>query len=168
MIPLIPISFGKPLMVSLLLLMASSVSSVALANEATALALSSKIPVARYSLIHPAPDAGQLDVFAVREPIRIPQDIDTVGDALTWLLKDSGYRLVSPQPLSDDTNALLQWPLPQAHRRFEFLPLKQVIELLIGPAYRVVHDPVHRQIAIERCRDPHAKNQPHTLIKGER
>jgi len=33
------------------------------------------------------------------------------------------------------------------------MPLKTVIGLMVGPAFHLVQDPVHRLIAFERCTD---------------
>ena len=132
-----------------------SISRVVIADTET---LSNALPVkqvARYSVIHPRPTSGQQDLLAVAVPIRISNDIVTVGGALEWVVKDSGYRLAASSRLTTDVEDMLKLPLPKAHRQFQALPLQDVISLLVGSAFVLVHDPVHRLLAFEHCRATH-------------
>ena len=115
--------------------------------------MNAKTQIDRYSVIAVAPTAGQQDLLSVTRSITIPNDIDTVGDAMHWLLRDSGYRLADHAVLSKETIDMLDLPLPNSHGAFEPMPLKTVIGLMVGPAFHLVQDPVHRLIAFERCTD---------------
>jgi type IV pili sensor histidine kinase/response regulator len=70
-----------------------------------------------------------------------------------WVLNLSGYRVVSSDQLSVEVKDMLDLPLPNAHRRFEALPTKDIISLLVGPAFVLVHDPDHRLMTFEGCGD---------------
>lgn len=105
----------------------------------------------RYTVLVAAPTAGQRDLLAETSAISIPNDIESLGDALRWLLRDSGYRLADEHVLSDEVHAMLTLPLPATHRQFEGMPLRVVVELIVGPAFHIVQDPVHRLLAFERC-----------------
>ncbi len=107
--------------------------------------------VARYSILRPHLIAGQQDLLSVAKALRVPNEISTVGGALEWVIKDSGYRLASLYQLTKDVKDMLQLPLPKAHRQFQALPLRDVILLLVGSSFVLVHDPVHRLLAFERC-----------------
>ena len=107
--------------------------------------------VDRYSVVATGPTAGQRDLLAVTAVISIPNDIERLGDALRWVLQDSGYRLAANPVLTEEVRVMLELPLPAVHRRFELMPLKAVMGLMVGPAFYVVQDPVHRLIAFERC-----------------
>lgn len=109
--------------------------------------------IARYSVLQPSPILEQQDLFAVAAPLRVPKEIATVGGAVKWVLNLSGYRVVSSDQLSIEVKDLLDLPLPNAHRRFEALPTKDIISLLVGPAFVLVHDPVHRLMSFEPCGD---------------
>ncbi len=109
--------------------------------------------IARYSVLQPSPALEQQDVLAVAAPLHIPEEIDTVGGAVEWVLNPSGYRLVSSDQWSTEVKDLLNLPLPNARRRFEALSIKDIIALLVGPAFVLVHDPVHRLMSFERCGD---------------
>jgi len=107
--------------------------------------------VDRYSVVATGPTAGQRDLLAVTAVISIPNDIDSLGDALRWILQDSGYRLAANPVMTEEVRIMLELPLPAVHRRFEPMPLKTVMGLMVGPAFYVVQDSVHRLIAFERC-----------------
>jgi len=107
--------------------------------------------VARYSILRPRLMAGQQDLLSVAKALRVPSEISTVGGALEWVIKDSGYRLASLDQLTRDVKDMLQLPLPKAHRQFQALPLRDVILLLVGSSFVLVHDPVHRLLTFERC-----------------
>ena len=131
----------------------SIVSNSAVAGQQPDAVMSSQTQIGRYSVIAVRPAAGQQDLLSVTRAITIPSDIKRVGDALDWLLRDSGYRLVDDAVLSEDVVAMFDLPLPAAHRHFEPMPLNAVLGLMVGPAFRLVQDPVHRLIAFERCTD---------------
>ena len=127
--------------------------------------------VARYSVIQPGPALDQQDLLALTAPRQVPAAIVTVGGAVEWVLAPSGYRLVDADVLSTAVTGLLNLPLPDAHRQFDALPLKEVIALLVGPAFVLVQDPVHRLMAFEPCRDaaPDPKNStPAKTPKSQR
>jgi len=130
---------------------------VAIANNAalavTQPATSSKnvTQINRYSVVVNEPTAGQRDLLLATAAIAIPDNIESIGDALHWMLQDSGYRLASDLALSDEVHAMLKLSLPAVHRQFEPMPLRAVVELLVGPAFHIVQDPVHRLLSFERC-----------------
>tara|TARA_R110002072_G_scaffold209067_10_gene366547 strand:- start:402 stop:926 length:525 start_codon:yes stop_codon:yes gene_type:complete len=129
-------------------------SNSALASKQPVAASNVAVQVDRYSIKVVGPTVGQLDLLAVTSPVVIPNDIKTIGDALGWLLRDSGYRLASEPVLTSDTKKMLELPLPAVHRRFESMSLKTAVALMVGPAFHIVQDPVHRLIAFERCETP--------------
>lgn len=107
--------------------------------------------VGRYSVMAAQPAPGQQNLLAVTRTIRMPKDVHSVGEAVRWVLQPSGYRLAGEEQLSAEVRAMLTLPLPAAHRHFDALPLHTVLELIAGPAFHLVEDPVHRLIAFERC-----------------
>ena len=131
--------------------------AVALANNAV---LAATIPptsnksvtqIDRYSELATGPTLEQRDLLTVTLAISIPNDIASLGGALRWILRDSGYRLAPDPVLPPEVHAMLKLPLPAAHRRLEPMPLKAVLALMVGPAFHVVQDSVHRLLSFERC-----------------
>ena len=129
----------------------TAVSYVALAAVLPDRDLGALTQVGRYSVLAAGPTTGQRDLLAATSAIDIPLDVQTVGEALHWLLRDSGYRLAAVSVMPLEVKAVLELPLPAVHRRFEPLPLRAVIRLIVGPAFHLVQDPVHRLLAFERC-----------------
>ena len=132
---------------------AAVMSHSAVAEERPVTAISTLTQIDRYSVIAVRPTAGQRDLLSVTRAITIPGDIESVGEAFHWMLRDSGYRLATDTVLSEEVRAMLELPLPAVNRRFEPMPLQTVLGLMIGPAFHLIQDPVHRLIAFERCAD---------------
>ena len=53
------------------------------------------IQTGRYSVMAAQPTTGQRDLLSVTRAITIPGDIESVGEAFHWMLRDSGYRLAA-------------------------------------------------------------------------
>lgn len=139
-------------------------SDVATAATQLAKDMGSLTQIGRYTVIAAGPTSGQRDLLSVTTAINIPGDLKTVGETLHWLLRDSGYRLAADSVLPEEVKAMLKLPLPSVHRRFEPMPIKTVIALIVGPAFHLVQDPVHRLIAFERCGEtsnPSTKGETH-------
>ncbi|GAB5415731.1 MAG: hypothetical protein Cons2KO_33340 [Congregibacter sp.] len=124
-----------------------------MAAERSVAAGTTRTQIGRYSVIAVRPTAEQRDLLSVTRAITLPGDVESVGEAFHWMLRDSGYRLATDAVLSKEARAMLNLPLPDVHRRFEPMPLETVMGLMIGPAFHLIQDPVHRLIAFERCTD---------------
>lgn len=110
-----------------------------------------EVQVGRYSLHGAIASNAQKDLLANIVTLDFPQPIQTVGDALQFLLKDSGYRLALTQPVTPDTTQLFALPLPSVHRSLGPMPLRHALETLAGPMFYLIQDPVHRLISFDRC-----------------
>jgi type IV pili sensor histidine kinase/response regulator len=91
----------------------------------------------------------QLDLLSGTLELELPQEITTVGQAISYLLEDSGYRLLSAKLAEPYRVGLFAMPLPEAQRRLGPLSLRQALELLSGPAFRLAIDPVYRLVTFE-------------------
>ena len=107
--------------------------------------------VGRYSLLTAAPTKAQTELLATTVDVRIPGRIQTVGEAVRYLLQRSGYRLATVESIGPDTATLFALPLPAVHRSLGPMTLKDALETLAGPVFNLVQDPVHRLISFERC-----------------
>ena len=114
-------------------------------------AKAAEVTVARYSTVQPAPSMAQRDPLAAPVVSVLPASVTRIGEAVEILLGPSGYRLASPLAAATERVALLDLPLPEAHRTLGPLPLRTALAILAGPAFRLVEDPVHRLISFERC-----------------
>ncbi len=109
------------------------------------------VQVGRYSLLSATPTPAQAELLATTMAVRFPERIQTVGEAVRYLLQRSGYRLASAAATGPDTVALFALPLPAVHRSLGPMTLKDALETLAGPVFHLVQDPVHRLIIFERC-----------------
>ncbi|WP_050857113.1 PFGI-1 class ICE element type IV pilus protein PilL2 [Burkholderia pseudomallei] len=100
-------------------------------------ASSPTVPVVRYgryTLIELIPDDGQRDLMQQVIDLTIPSAANaTVGDALHYVLRRSGYRLCDERV--DTTAVLYALPLPAAHEHLGPLTLRDALQLLAGPRW---------------------------------
>jgi conjugative transfer region protein (TIGR03748 family) len=111
----------------------------------------SDVQIGRYSLLSAIPTEAQADLLTATVTVQFPERIQSVGDAVRYLLQRSGYRLANAEAIDPEAMALLSLPLPAVHRTLGPLTLQQALQTLAGPTFRLVLDPVHRLIAFERC-----------------
>lgn len=109
------------------------------------------VQVGRYSLLAATPTEAQANLLATTITVSFPARIVTVGEAVQYLLQRSGYRLAAGDVVAPETADLLTLTLPAVHRQLGPITLTQAMETLVGPAFRLIHDPVHRLISFELC-----------------
>ena len=110
-----------------------------------------EIQVGRYSTTTTAPTPAQAELLSTTVTLRFPERIQTVGEAVRYLLQRSGYRVADPERVSSETMALFALPLPAVHRSLGPIALREALQTLAGPAFILVQDPVHRLLTFERC-----------------
>ena len=111
----------------------------------------SEVQVGRYSTLRAQPTAAQADLLSTTITVRFPERIQTLDEAVRYLLQRSGYRLADHHAVNSATADLLGLPLPAVHRSLGPITLRQALETLVGPVFRLVQDPVHRLISFELC-----------------
>lgn len=111
-----------------------------------------EMQVGRYSVLRTLPTVEQIDPLAVRVTVRFPESVQTIGQAVQHLLRDSGYRMADSS--TGASAILLEMPLPGVQRSLGPVALRQALAVLGGPAFRLVQDPLHRLVAFERCPNP--------------
>jgi len=109
------------------------------------------IQVGRYSLLAATPTSAQAELLSTTLSVQFPERIQTVGEAVRYLLQRSGYRLAQLKSLGPDTTALFALPLPAVHRSLGPITLRGALETLAGPAFHLVQDPIHRLLSFEPC-----------------
>jgi type IV pili sensor histidine kinase/response regulator len=90
--------------------------------------------------------SSQRDLLSQTIQIRFPKNINTVGAAIAYLLRDSGYSLVSENKISSSLKNTLQKPLPVVDRVLGSIPLREALVLLVGPAFTLAEDPLNREV----------------------
>jgi len=130
--------------------LAVAILSVALLGAAAPVC-DSEFAVARYSTLRAVPTMEQRDPLGALVRTTFPPSVTRVGEAIHALLAPSGYRLAAAETAEPLREALLQLPLPEAHRALGPMPLRVALEILAGPSFILLEDPVHRLVSFERA-----------------
>lgn len=116
------------------------------------------IPVVRYgryTLIELVPDDGQRDLMRQVIDLTIPAAAHaTVGDALHYVLRRSGYRLCDEH--TGAIVALVDLPLPAAHEHLGPITLHEALQLLSGPRWTLHVNDETREV----CFTPLPEDRP--------
>lgn len=98
----------------------------------------------RYTLVEPKPKLSEIDPLSVNVQISFPPHIKTVGDAVGYVLLNSGWVLAIDSASDSALAITLNRPLPQVHKKLTLMPLRRVLQVLVGVHYTPVEDPIRR------------------------
>lgn len=107
------------------------------------------VQTGRYSHVRNVPLEDQFNPLKVVVSTTFPSQLQSVGQAMNFLLLRSGYEMANTLVLSDETVELLRLPLPEIHRQIGPVTLDVALRTLAGDAFDLIVDPVHRKIAFE-------------------
>lgn len=119
---------------------------LALLITANSLASDPHTMTGRYLSIANKPSSEQQDLLSQTIQVRFPQSVQTIGDAMNYLLRYSGYSLVLEARQSDALKTTLKKPLPFVDREFQVVPLREALATLAGPAFTLVQDDLNREV----------------------
>ena len=111
--------------------------------------LAQDVTIERYLSTPLKPTLAQQDLLQQRLEIKFPQNMLTIAQAVQFTLQFSGYRLVDLNALQAPVREMLSQPLAQINRSFGPMTLEQALETLVGPAFCLLVDPVHRLISFQ-------------------
>ncbi|HAT1863912.1 TPA: hypothetical protein ACIZBI_002973 [Legionella pneumophila] len=103
--------------------------------------------VNRYATVANKPLAAQINPLIAIQQVHFPQEVQTIGQAVEWWLKFSGFSLVlkEKQPVSLQT--VMHQALPQIDRNLGPLTVKDGLEVLVGQqSFALIEDPLLRQV----------------------
>ena len=98
----------------------------------------------RYTLITPTPETKEIDPLSVNIQLSFPPSVKTVRDAVNFVLMNSGWVLALDKSNDEALGITLERPLPQVHRKLSLMPLRTVLQVLVGQYYVPVVDPLRR------------------------
>jgi conjugative transfer region protein (TIGR03748 family) len=98
----------------------------------------------RYTLITPTPEVKEIDPLSVNIQLSFPPSVKTVRDAVNFVLMNSGWVLALDKSNDEALGITLDRPLPQVHRKLSLMPLRTVLQVLVGQYYVPVEDPLRR------------------------
>src|SRR3990167_2328344 len=102
--------------------------------------------VGRYLTVSNKPKPSQIDLLSQIVQVRFPQNVQTVGESVAYILRFSGYSLVAEDDMQIALKETLAKPLPLVDRELGPMSLKDGLMILIGTAFSMSHDPVHRTV----------------------
>lgn len=136
----------KPL--TLTTLMVLGVSSLSLAEE-----ISSVIPESRYVSVQVGAKPAQRNLLESIISIHIPKQLETIGEALAYLLHPYGLRLLNTEEALPEQALLLSLALPDPHRTLDPVTLLDALKLLGGESFEVTINPVTRTVSYALKKD---------------
>ena len=113
--------------------------------------------IGQYMTVVNKPKPEQINLLQPTIQVRFPKSVQTVGDAVSILLKISGYSLIDVKHQSDALKNTLTKPLPLIDRDFGPMSLKDGLTTLAGPAFYLVSDLINRTINFKL--KPHYLNE---------
>ncbi len=109
----------------------------------------SVLSVSRYVDILPGPTNAQRNPMNMVLPhISFKHNIKSVGQAINYLLSDTGYKLTRHHP-DKRVIKLFRLPLPKIHRNMGPLTLSQALTVLAGEPWLLSVDPINRLVSFE-------------------
>ena len=112
----------------------------------TCLADNNITQVSRYLTVSNKPKLSQTNLLSQSVQVRFTRNIQTIGDAMNYLLRFSGYSLIHETQMSMALKILLSKPLPIIDRELGPVTLSDGLITLSGPAFYLTQDPVNRVV----------------------
>jgi len=109
----------------------------------------SSLQISRYVNILPGPTEAQRNPLHMVLPnVLFNHNIKSVGQAIQFLLKDTGYKLTRHHP-DKRVHQMFRLSLPKIHRRMGPLTLEQALKTLSGEPWVLSVDPINRLISFQ-------------------
>lgn len=102
--------------------------------------------IGRYMTVKNNVSVSQENPLEQTFQITFPASIQTVGDAVRFILINTGYNFLSKDKLSHFTGQLTEQQLPLSLRTLGPTTVEQGLLALAGNAYQLVIDPAHRLV----------------------
>jgi conjugative transfer region protein (TIGR03748 family) len=115
-------------------------------NTANICYASSTTQVGRYLTNVVQSNHGQINLLSQIIQVRFPQNIQTVGDAMNYLLHFSGYSLIASENMGEPLRTTILKSLPLIDRELGPVSLKEGLTTLAGQAFYLVEDPINRTV----------------------
>ncbi|CZH02002.1 integrating conjugative element protein PilL%2C PFGI-1 class [Legionella pneumophila] len=103
--------------------------------------------VNRYATVANKPLAAQINPLLAVQQVHFPQEVQTIGQAIEWWLRFSGFSLISKEKQPESLQAVMRQALPQIDRTLGPLTVKDGLEVLVGQqSFALIEDPLLRQV----------------------
>ena len=102
--------------------------------------------VSRYLTIKNKPKQEQVNLMSQVVQVRFPQNIQTIGSATNYLLRFSGYSLISDKRMNQALRITIAKPLPIVDRDLGPISLRNALTTLVGQGFNLACDPINREV----------------------
>ena len=106
-----------------------------------------EINLNRYSKTAPVAEPQQIDPLSVVVKMKFPSSITTIGQALEYLLEESGYRLSYSKDMRNQK--LMNLPLPRVHRKLGPIAPRNALSTLTGKPWQLVQNDLDRTVTFQ-------------------
>lgn len=111
----------------------------------------------RYATVSNKPLASQVNPLFTVQQMHFPQEVSTVGDAISYWLQYSGFKLADESRLLPVFKILMKQPLPQVDRNFGPLTIQDGLVVLAGQSeFTLVQNPLTRTVNFKLKRTGHS------------
>ena len=112
------------------------------------------VQTARYTAVYAVPTDAQRDPLQAIVTVSFPAEIETVGEAINYLLAETGYVLSDVLYWDVEVFDLVRHPLPAIQRELGPLTILDTIRTIVGPAFSVSINLINRSVAVEMVGQP--------------
>lgn len=106
-----------------------------------------RLQLGRYTTAEALPQPHLNEPLALVAQLTFPHEqVTTVGEAIEYTLLRTGYALVDSQSLTSDARRFLGLPLPEAQRTLGPFSVQDVLNVLVGTAWRWHTDHITRRV----------------------
>ncbi|HAU1838713.1 TPA: hypothetical protein RJX18_000209 [Legionella pneumophila] len=103
--------------------------------------------IGRYATVSNQPLAAQINPLKTVQQIYFPSSVQTIGEAVGYWLRYSGYHLAPQDKQSESLTQILQQPLPQVTRHLGPLTIADGLSVLVGKSlFTLKQDDLSREI----------------------
>lgn len=102
------------------------------------------VHVDRYTKVLPQPTSFEVDPLSINVQLTFPPTVQTVGEAVNFVLFNSGWMLTDGRATDTALNIMLERPLPLVHRTLSLMSVRDVLQVLVGQHFTPVEDPIRR------------------------
>ncbi|CDZ76695.1 integrating conjugative element protein PilL, PFGI-1 class [Legionella massiliensis] len=103
--------------------------------------------VGRYATVNNQPLAAQINPLKTVQQIHFPSSVQSIGEAVEYWLRYSGYHLAPQDKQSESLQQILKQPLPQVARNLGPLTLADGLRVLVGKSlFSLKQDDLSREI----------------------
>ncbi|HHL3469388.1 TPA: hypothetical protein ACQ51W_000151 [Legionella pneumophila] len=103
--------------------------------------------VGRYATVNNQPLAAQINPLKTVQQIHFPSSVQTIGEAVEYWLRYSGYHLAPQDKQNESLKQIFQQPLPQITRNLGPLTIADGLTVLVGKTlFSLKQDDLLREI----------------------